>query len=252
LAQKSALQRAGDLAHMREELGINEFTAPSIDLVFEQLESLKPIPFDKAWRDLPEVIPQDRARLALSTGQVIADGFLAVSAGKQSRLEPVGRLLLKLAKGLGVGDPITKHSKSIIELAARENWAQVRRELVRSQAEVEGAMMALKDEELAHLVSLGGWLRAMEMTASIAMEDYSVERARTVVQPELLDYFSERVESLNPNLKKNPLFLLLETNLKAIRALTTKPVNTAIPPDELKEIRNLARQINQAIATAQP
>src|SRR5687767_6080475 len=85
---------ASDIEHMREELGVNNFTAPSIDIIFEELESLKPIPFEKIWRDLPDVTPQDRARLALSTGAVIADGFLAVAAEKQSRIEPVGRVLL--------------------------------------------------------------------------------------------------------------------------------------------------------------
>ncbi|HEX8312608.1 MAG TPA: hypothetical protein VF614_14900, partial [Chthoniobacteraceae bacterium] len=51
--------RPGDIAHMREELGVNEFTAPSIELLLEELNALRPIPFDKAWRGLPEASPQD-------------------------------------------------------------------------------------------------------------------------------------------------------------------------------------------------
>ncbi|MDB6172590.1 MAG: hypothetical protein JWL59_1901 [Chthoniobacteraceae bacterium] len=249
LAQKkSALEQSGDLEHVREELGVNEFTAPSIDLIFDQLESLKPIPFDKAWRDLPEATPQDRARLALSAGQVIADGFLAVSAHKQSRIEPVGRILLKLARGLGVGDPISKHSKSLIELAAKEKWPEIKRELIRTQGEVEAGMMALKDEEIAHLVSLGGWIRGLEMTASIAIEGYTPERARSVIQPELFDYFCDRLETLNPNLKKTDLFMTIIRNLGTVRALTRKPVETPIELGDLKKIRDLSREINKLIA----
>ncbi|MES2570392.1 MAG: chorismate mutase, partial [Verrucomicrobiota bacterium] len=247
-AQKSVPKRSADLEHIREELGVNEFTAPSIDLIFDQLESLKPIPFDKAWRDLPEATPQDRTRLALSAGQVIADGFLAVSARKQSRLEPVGRVLLKLAKGLGIGDPITRHSRSLIELAAREQWPQVKRELIKAQAEVEAGMMALKDEEIAHLVSLGGWLRGLEMTASIVMENYTPERARAVIQPELFDYFTDRLETLNPMLKKTELMGAIIKNLGLIRTLTRKPVDSPIEPAELKQIRDLARE--QAVLDA--
>src|SRR6266853_1086984 len=87
---------AEDIEHMREELGVNGFTAPSIEIILQELDSMKPFPFDKAWRDLPEGAPQDRARLALSTGAVIADGFLAVASQKQSRIEQVGRALLRL------------------------------------------------------------------------------------------------------------------------------------------------------------
>ncbi len=248
-AQKTAVQRAADLEHIREELGINEFTAPSIAQIFAEFEALKPLPFDKVWRDLPEATPQDRPRLALSAGQAIADGFLAVAAQKQSRIEPVGRVLLKLAKGLGVGDHIAKHSKGILEMALRKHWAGVQRELVRAQAEVEAGMMALKDEEIAHLVSLGGWLRGLEITASVVHETYSAERARTLIQPELFDYFTDRINTLNPALKKTAVITLIQRNLQEIGPLTRKPVDTPIPPADVKKIRDLAREINQAIAT---
>jgi hypothetical protein len=201
---------------MREELGVNEFTAPSIELLLEELNALKPIPFDKAWRGLPDATPQDRRRLALMAGQVIADGFLAVTAEKQSRIEPVGRLLLKLARGLGVGDKITKRSRSILELAARQRWTDIRLELIKSQAEIEAGMISLKDEEIAHLVSLGGWLRGLEITSSIVLEDYTPERARRLIQPELFDYFSERVETLHPDFKETELVKTMSANLAAI------------------------------------
>jgi hypothetical protein len=247
-AQKPAKGAAqADIEHIREELGVNEFTAPSIELVFQELTYLKPIPFDKVWRDLPEATPQDRARLALAAGGVIADGFLAVTAEKQSRIEPVGRNLMRLAKGLGVGDSVTKHSRSILEKAAKKDWDDVKKELVRAQAEVEAAMMQLKDEEIAHLVALGGWLRGLEITGGIVAEDYTPERARRLVQPELMDYFLDRVDGLNPNFKATKLGTLLGKNLREAKTITTKPVNTPIDQAEVKRVRDLAREINKAI-----
>jgi hypothetical protein len=233
---------------MREELGVNEFTAPSIELLLGELIALKPIPFDKAWRGLPEATPQDRRRLAIMAGQVIADGFLAITAEKQSRIEPVGRVLVKLARGLGVGDKITKRSRSILELAAQQRWADIRAELIKSQAEIEAGMIALKDEEIAHLVSLGGWLRGLEITSSIVLEDYTAERARRLIQPELFDYFRERIETLHPDFKGSELVKTMSTNLDAIRALTSKKVETPITKEEVHQIRNFAREINKKVA----
>jgi len=237
-----------DLDHIREELGVNSFTAPSIQLVFQELNALKPIPFEKAWRDLPDATPQDRARLALSTGAVIADGFLTVTAEKQSRIEPVGRVLMKLAKGLGVGEHVTKHSRSILEKAARQQWDEIRQELVRTQAEVEAALLGLKDEEIAHLVALGGWLRGLEMTTSIVADNYSPERARRLIQPELMEYFLDRVSTLNPNFKKTKLAATMDKNLKEIRRLTTKRADVPVELDEVKQVRSLVREINTLIA----
>ena len=121
---------AASIEHAREELGINEFTAPSIELLFRELEELRPIPFEKVWRDLPDAQPQNRALLGLLVGGVIADGFLAVASEKRSRIEPVGRILLKLGKGLGVGDHITKHSQSILEKAVQNHWTDVKGEQI--------------------------------------------------------------------------------------------------------------------------
>ncbi len=247
-AQTKAPPPSEDMGHIREELGVNEFTAPSIDLVFTELAELKPIPFDKVWRDLPDESPQDRAGLAMASGAVIADGFLAVSAEKQSRLEPVGRALLRLAKGLGVGEHVTKHSRSILEKAARKDWSDVKLELTRAQADVEAALLALKDEEIAHLIALGGWIRGLEITSGIVLEDYTPSRARRLVQPELLDYFLERTGTLNPNLKRSKLGLTLGKNLGEVKAITTKPAETPITKDDVKSIRNLAREIREAAA----
>ena len=238
---------AASIEHMREELGINEFTAPSIALLFRELEELRPIPFDKVWRDLPDPQPQNRALLGLLAGGVIADGFLAVAAEKRSRIEPVGRVLLKLGKGLGVGDHITKHSRSILEKSVQNQWSDVKTELVRAQADTEAGLMALKDEEIAHLVALGGWLRGLEITSSLIAEDYSEKRAGRLIQPELFDYFIDRVGTLNPRLKAMRPFQIIERDLKQIRTMAERPVDTPMSVEEVKQFRNLAREMNKAI-----
>jgi len=238
-----------DIQHMREELGVNEFTAPSIDIILKELDSLKPIPFDKVWREPGESMPQDRARLALYTGAIIADGFLAVASEKQKRIDSTGRALLRVSKGLGVSDRVSKHSRSILEKAARGQWNDVKQELVRAQAEVEAAMLGLKDEEIAHLVALGGWLRGLEMTSGIVVDDYSAERARRLVQPELLDYFIDRVSTLNPTIKATKVGRTIEKNLQEVKIIISKPAETPIEKDEVKQIRELAKDMNKLIAS---
>jgi hypothetical protein len=153
-----------------------------------------------------------------------------------------------LAKGLGVAERVNKHSRSIIENAARERWDDIRQELVRAQADVEAALLGLKDEEMAHLVALGGWLRGLEMTTSIVQEDYTPERARRLIQPELMDYFLDRVKTLNPNFKKTKLGAVMEKNLQEIKKITTKPVDVSVTADEVKKVGSLVREINTLIA----
>ena len=46
----------------------------------------------------------------------------------------------------------------------------MRQELTPTQTDVEEAMVELRDQKMAHLISLGGWLRGLEINASTVMD----------------------------------------------------------------------------------
>lgn len=245
---KKAVREVGQ-DHLREELGVNPYTTPSIELMLSALQDLRPLPYDAVSRDVPTQFPADRPRLALGAGGLIADGFLAVAAEKQSRLEPIGRALLRQARGLGVADYVSRHSKSILEYAARKQWDMVRGELIGAQRDVEKGMMALKDEEMAHLVALGGWWRGLEIASGIVAESYTPERAALLVQPGVIDYFADRVGTLHPSFKKTKLWAALDQNLRGVRELSATPDQKPPTVEAVKKMQALARAVNQAIVT---
>src|ERR1700720_1556518 len=74
----------------REELGVNPYTAPSIAKIFQQLDELKPLPFDQVKRDFPSVSPASREQKGLIFGGFIADGFLIVESEKKNLIEDFG------------------------------------------------------------------------------------------------------------------------------------------------------------------
>ena len=66
-----------------------------------------------------------------------------------------------------------------------------------------------------------------------------------------MDYFIDRTETLNPNFKKTKLGTTLEKNLKEVKRITTKPVDTPIDISVVKQVRTLAREVNQLIANGE-
>ncbi len=121
----------------REELGINEFTAPSIDKVFASLDALKPIPFDAVTRPVSELNTNDRSKYALAFGVLIGDGFLDVAVERDQDLPALGRELIRRGKGLGVGERVARHSKRLLDLGQSGDWERLRKELSVTQADVE-------------------------------------------------------------------------------------------------------------------
>jgi hypothetical protein len=235
------------LSHMREELGVNTFTAPPIDRLLQQLQAIRPFGYEKLWRPIPNETPQSRAGIALLTGVVIADGFLAVAAEKPSRIEPCARALLRLTKGLGISDRVIRHGQGVIRLAADEKWPAVKQELVRSQAEVEAALIALKDEEIAHLIALGGWIRGLEIVSTEILRAYAPDRAQVLLQPEVLDYFVDRVSTLNPALQKQPVFLTIQKNTRELKEKYLSDPERKLSEEDVRNVQRLAVEMVEAI-----
>jgi hypothetical protein len=207
-----------DDEHVREELGVNRFTTPSIKRLFEDLDDLGTLPYEKLKRDLPKSVDRDRSKVALTLGTLISEGFLVVQTEKVSELEDVGRIILKQAKVLGAGMRVTKHTKSILENSTLGEWDKLKEELAKTQKDVEGEMVLLRDVDIAHLVSLGGWLRAFEIAAVTASDPYSEKKAEKLCRNELIAYFIQTLQGLEPTLSERPHIITLVEGLEEILA----------------------------------
>jgi len=245
-ADRPALEPLKDDPHVREELGVNEYTTPLIAGVFSDLDGFDPSRLASMFRLPSNRSYPERAQLALNIGQTIGEGFIAALGHDQKAVEKVARALLRQSEALAVGTPLKKRGQSLLELALKGNWAELRSELTAAQNDVEGALMELRDEEVAHLIGLGGWLRGLELTSRLTSENYTTARAENLDRIGLIDYFCERVKSLPPDLLRQSLFRQIDARLGEIRRLLFREG----PPDreEVARMATITRELNEAIA----
>jgi hypothetical protein len=239
-----------DDSHYREELGVNQFTTPSIEKLFDTLDSLKPIPARDLSRTPQALRLDNRVRFSLSFGVLIGDGFLAVVGEDTKAIAPLGRELLRRAKGLGVQQPVNRHSKQLLDLAKQSDWNGLRKELIITQKDVERAMLDLRDEEMAHLLSLGGWIRGLEIGAASVATDFSPERAAKLRRLDLLEYYLQRLDAFSPPLKSSPLIAEIISNLKDVRQklAADQPLSQA----DVSAIQNTAHDLVTLIEQDSP
>ncbi|HEX8077862.1 MAG TPA: hypothetical protein VF511_08610 [Chthoniobacterales bacterium] len=233
--------------HEREELGINPYTAPAVVEIFQQLDDLKPLPFDQLKREFPQAAHASREQMGMVFGGLVADGFLVVEAKRQNLVEDLGRVLLRQARSLGVGDRVMRHSASLTELGKKGDWEAVRRELISTQEDVEDAMTQLRDQKMAHLISLGGWLRGMEICAGAVEGNYTTDRAAVLWQRDLINYFAEELKTLPPAVAHQPLFEKVRTGVNAIRDLLNSAPEK-LSREEVKTLHAQAKELNALIA----
>lgn len=232
-----------DDPHVREELAINEFTAPSIARIFDSLESLAPLPLGDHPREMPEKMPLNRADLAVELGFLIADGFLVVQVGELGKVEDFASRLTRYAKALGAGEGINRHAASLLESAREGKADQLKKELSATQKDVELELVALRDADLAHLISLGGWIRALHVASGAVEKQFSEERAREVMREDIADYYASIVGSLEPRIAERPDFVEMRNLLSGMRHEMLIEANQAPTEAQISEIHKKAKEL---------
>ena len=232
-----------DDQHVRAELGVNEFTAPSIAKLFDTLQFLMPLPLIETQRDIGERMPLDRADLSIELGFLIADGFLIVQAGQLDKVEKMAADLTRYGKALGAGERINRHAASLLESAKKQDVETLKKELAATQKDVEIELVTLRDADLAHLISLGGWIRALEVSTVAVDKQFSPERAEKIMREDIADYYTESVAGLEPRISERPNYLEMRDILSGLRNEMVIAEGEKASPEKVKEIREQAAKL---------
>ena len=165
----------------------------------------------------------DQAQIATLLGVAIAEGFIAMEAKDSAEVKDLGNSVLSLARGLGIRERALRRSRSIMELADKNEWSEARKEWDGVFSDLETGMIELKSAHLAQLVSLGGWLRGTEALSALVLQNYSPERSNLIRQPALIDYLEEQLRAMSSDIRARPIVVkLLDGIQQFVHSLRTK------------------------------
>jgi hypothetical protein len=223
--------------HVREEFGVNQFTAPSIRKIFDDLKKLRPLPYDELKRVIPTEINSDRTQVAITLGFLIADGFFAVEAEQFLDLEPVGLSLLNHAKSIGAGERIKSHTKAILDQQNLKDWNNLKAQLSKTQKDVEKEMVLIRDVDLAHLIALGGWIRALEIGCAASLDPYDPNKAAVIAKPLIVEYFVSNLETMERRIQDNKSIVEVVATLKEVQKIVTVPEQEVLTEKKVKDLQ---------------
>lgn len=236
-----------------QQIDLSQFPATAVDEVVVPLPSEIFNVLDKVgtpdWKEqLPTSFGKntgDRAQIALLLGSVIANGFVAVELEDSEKVKDIGREVLNLADAINVRKAVIARSKSITDKADSKDWNAARREFDGALQDVRTAMQELNDNDLAQLVSLGGWLRGTEVLTSIVKKNYNPQVAELLHQPELMNYFLRRIDSMPRRLKRSEYVSNIRKVLLQIRPLALRGNREVIPKEDVEQIHTLTNNAVQ-------
>ncbi len=233
----------------REELGVNPITAPSIQQLLAKLEAFAPIPEGFIATNPKQVSFSNRFQAALHLGSLVADGLLLTIAERENDLLDLSRSLIRDAKSLNVADRLKQRGKSLLDLSAKGDWLGMRRELIGTQEDVEQSLMDLRDDVLADVISMGGWLRGFQFACTVTDDNYVSQRAQILVDLEIMDYYIDRLENLSPQLRKTGLVRDMTETLKNVREIASQAPEHGPSHEDVHRLKLLADHLFADIIT---
>jgi hypothetical protein len=165
-----------------------------------------------------------------------------MEAEDSAEVKELGRSVLKLARGLGVGEKALRRSRSIMEFADKNEWAAARQEWDGVFSDLESGMIELKSTHLAQLVSVGGWLRGTEALSALVLQKSSSETSALIRQPALIDHLDKQLGAMRNDRQARPLVTKLLDGIRRIRALI-EGENGPLPEESVRKVHVICKEL---------
>jgi hypothetical protein len=200
------------------------------------------------FRKQPPAPHTSRPLIALSLGTRIADGFLASEAQDRQQVKNVLMEIKLLAKSLGLEQEFMMRSNSIADFADGRQWEALDEELEAVQGELASAMGGHRDGELVALMSLGCWLRSVDIASAHLAANYTTDAAKILRQPAVGEFYSARLAALPEKIKALPVIAEIQRRLPALAATLSLPAEHPPSREAIADMHNLIAGIINLIA----
>lgn len=225
---------------------VETITMPSPGEVFSALDDNGQPNWIQLQRKAVVGTTDSREQIALMLGTLVADGYIAVEAQDGQSVKNTGKDIINLAKKLNVSENVLARGNSLNDFAENNEWDALREELEATQNEVKLSMTEQKDDDLISLVTLGAWVRGIELASQIVAAAYTPESAQVLHQPAIVEYLIGRLDILPAKAREDTLTQDLRTGLGHILEL----VKEGVPSEEnVKAIAEVSQRMVGKIMT---
>ncbi len=227
----------------------DEITIPTPGELFAALEKAGKPNWQGQYRQPVPNTFQSRPQIALNLGRLIADGYVAVEAEDAQQVKNLGKDIVTLAKTLGVSENVLRRGKSITDFAENNEWNTLKEELEATQDEVKLAMAEQHDDQLVLLVTLGGWVRGLDVLSNWLADNYTAEGSKLLRQPGIILYLRSKLRTLPDKAKDDPLVKVLKERMEELQSLVSIERNQSPSLENVKKIKEISGQMVTEIST---
>ena len=187
-----------------------------------------------------------RSQIAINLGTLLADCYLAVQAKDDQQVRNLMQDVLALASALGMQDNLRWREHHLLELASAGRWRTLCEELEATQNEIKLAMISQRDNALIVLLSIGSWVRSLQVFSAVVEASYTPEKTAIFRQPMLARFMEMRVQELPPPLQGERVVKQLRKSLPDICSMLSLGAGEQLSQSHINQLnRYLDRLIRK-------
>ena len=224
-AAASAAESPLTKEQLKDVVRLDTLTIPTPGEFFVALDKNGQPNWTQMFQPLVTGATASREQMSLLLGVLVADGYIAVEAQDSQGVKNVGKDIINLAKKLNLSQSILGRGNSINDFAENNDWSALREELEATQNEVKTAMAEQKDQDFVTLVTLGAWVRGMDVASRYISKNYTPELAELLRQPAIAKFLLSELGNLPERMRTGTFGTRLDADLRSIlTAIDTNPL----------------------------
>lgn len=200
------------------------------------------------FRKQPPASHITRPLIALNLGIRLADAFLAAEAQDRQQVKNVSMEIKLIAKGLGLEQDFMVRSNSIADFADSRQWDALFEEIEAVRGELAATMEGQRDADLVMLMSLGCWLRSVDIATAELVANYSPEDVNILRGSAIGEFFSTRLNALPAKTRAIPVITEIQQRLPELSAALSFPEGKTPPKDKVSGMHRLTAAMISLIA----
>ena len=119
-----------------------------------------------------------------------------------NEVKPIALDLSSYAKAIGAGERVNRHAASLLKNAEDGDLSSFKNNLALIQSDVEQELASLRDSDMANLIGLGGWIRALDAATAALDNKFAEDKAKVIFQPDVPEYFHYILDGVEPEMKE--------------------------------------------------
>jgi hypothetical protein len=193
-----------------------------------------------------------REHLALQLGVLMADGFIAIEAHDGQSVKNTSRDIFNLSKKLNVSQNVLPRVQSINNFADESRWSTLREELDAAHNDIRLSMLEQKDHDLVVFMSLGSWVRQMQLASGLIAQRYDQAASALLVQPAVVGHLIDRLNAMPEKTRDTTLVKQLVASMESVRSKMSKEPVASLTEPEVTELAGFMSTMLHATAEPPP